>query len=37
MRYYFELSDVKVADSQWSQIENAAHYLDGNIYDSMQS
>ena len=37
MRYYFELSDVKVADSQWSQIENAAHYLEGNIYDSMQS
>lgn len=37
MRYSFELSDVKVADSQWSQIKNAAQYIKDNIDDSMQS
>ena len=37
VRYSFELSDVKVADSQWSQIKNAAQYIKDNIDDSMQS
>lgn len=37
VRYSFELSDVKVADSQWSQIKNAAQYIKDNIDDPMQS
>lgn len=39
VRHSFELSDVKVADSQWSQVKNAAQYIyiKDNIDDSMQS
>lgn len=36
MRYSFEFSDVKVADSQWSQIKNAAQYIKDNINESLQ-
>lgn len=36
VRYSFELSDVKVADSRWSQIKNAAHYLEDNNDESLQ-
>lgn len=34
--YSFELSDVKVVDSQWSQIKNAAQYIEGHIDESLQ-
>lgn len=37
VRYSFELSDVKVVDSQWSQIKNTAQYIKDHIDDSMQS
>lgn len=36
VRYSFELSDVKVADSQWSQIKNAAQYLEDNTNELLQ-
>lgn len=36
VRYSFELSDVKVADSQWSQIKNAAQYIKDNNDESLQ-
>lgn len=31
VRYSFELSDIKVTDSQWSQIKSAAEYLEDNL------
>ena len=30
VRYSFELSDIKVTDSQWNQIKSAAEYLEDN-------
>ena len=33
VRYSFELSGVKVADSQWSQIKDTAEYFKGDIND----
>ena len=29
--YSFELSDIKVTDSQWSQIKSSAEYLEDNL------
>ena len=37
VRYSFELSGIKVTDSQWNQIKNAAEYFKDKINDSMQS
>ena len=36
VRYSFELSGVKVADSQWSQIKDTAEYLEDNINELLQ-
>lgn len=37
VRQSFELSGIKVTDSQWNQIKNAAEYFKDKINDSMQS
>ena len=36
VRYSFELSGVKVADSQWSQIKDTAEYLEDNTNELLQ-
>ena len=37
VRYSFELSGIKVTDSQWNQIKNAAEYFKDNINESLQN
>ena len=36
VRPSFELSGIKVTDSQWKQIKDAAHYLEDNNDESLQ-
>ena len=36
VRYSFELSGVKVSDSQWSQIKDTADYLEDNTNELLQ-